>query len=661
MVLATKNAVRRVVEAHDEASRLAASAERRSEMLLRAKRLNLDEIEQSIPISGFEDEATTRLIQANRFLKQGGSVSLKPLLPLMLSLKGKPYRLHNYFPFEPFFRTRVPKSMLLKTGRQVSKSTSLAAQGLVFSNSIPFFNTLYVTPLFEMIRRFSHNYVADFLKTSPVRQMLLDTSCTNSVLQRTYRNGSGMYFSYAFLDAERTRGIPADKNVIDEVQDMNFDFLQIIHETLSGSSWGLKQYAGTPKSLDNTMERLWTDSSQAEWMMKCREAGCGHWNVPAYAWDLIDMIGPWHRDISPECPGIICAKCAKPIDPRRGRWVHATPGRRWKFSGLHVPQIIMPMHYGNQEKWDVLVGKMNGRANTTQTTFLNEVCGESSDSGSKLVTVTDLKAAAILPWRSKMVEAAPQMKRYARKVLAVDWGGGGGAIRAGAAKKGGELQRQRTSYTTLAVLGLCQDGKIDVVWGHRSLRTHDWLYEADLCVQALTKFKCSHLVHDYTGAGDGRLVLLQQSGIPATNIINIRYQGIGHNLMNLVEPTEDNPHAIYALHKSRTLITTCMCIKTGLIRFFKYDFVSSDDAGLIHDFLALIEEKTDSRMTSDTYVITRNPNQADDFAHSVNMGACALWWMTGKWPRIAEAAKFKISAAKLKHIHPVSKPDWLDI
>jgi hypothetical protein len=57
-----------------------------------------------------------------------------------------------------------------------------------------------------------------------------------------------MYFSYAFLDAERTRGIPADKNVIDEVQDMNYDFLQIIHETLSGQPLGLKQYAGTPKS-----------------------------------------------------------------------------------------------------------------------------------------------------------------------------------------------------------------------------------------------------------------------------------------------------------------------------------------------------------------------------------------------------------------------------
>lgn len=104
-----------------------------------------------------------------------------------------------------------------------------------------------------------------------------------------------------------------------------------------------------------------------------------------------------------------------------------------------------------------------------------------------------------------------------------------------------------------------------------------------------------------------------------------------------------------------------MAIKYGLIRFFKYDYLSADQPGLLEDFLALIEEKVDSRLGSDTYVIVRNPNKPDDFAHSVNMGSCCLWWMTKKWPNIAEAAKFKISKETLKHIHPVSKVDWNDM
>ncbi len=790
------------VDPHDDKAKQALAEDRKNSILLRAQSLR-----ENLPeLTGFEDDHTRDLILANRALRESGMATLKPILPLLLRLKGKPYRLHNYFPFEPFFRTRMPKTVLLKTGRQVSKcfdkyslvmtptgwvqaytlkvgdlvmgrspkgelrpqritkvwasgekypvcvetydgrlirvspehkvlvrdsdnhieefreacelfhrdyvvtvdehgkqawtqvranyesrqkmemidfeveedhnfvlghrntpggivthnSTSLAAQGVVFSNSIPYFATLYVTPLFEMVRRFSHNYVRQFLEESPARRLFLGSKTMNSVLQRNFKNGSAMYFSYAFLDAERTRGIPADKNVIDEVQDMNYDFLQIIHETLSGSPYALKQYAGTPKSLDNTIEKLWQDSSQAEWMMKCQTGGCGHWNVPAADWDLMDMIGPWHKGISEKCPGVVCSQCRKPVNPRTGRWVHRHPDRRWTQAGYHVPQIIMPMHYANHEKWDALVGKMQGRANTTPTTFLNEVCGESCDAGSKLITVTELKAACTLPWPRKAKEASKHTKKYVRRILSVDWGGGGGTVK-GSAGKTGEQKRERTSYTTLAVLGMTPDGKIDVLWGHRSVRTHDWEYEAKLCLEAMTVFKCSHIVHDYSGAGEGRLVLLYQSGLPPTNIFNIRYQGFGHSIINHHEATDDHPHDWWAVDKSRSLVTTCMAIKYGLVRFFEYDYVSADNAGLLEDFLALIEEKVDSRLGSDAYVIVRNPNKSDDFAHSVNMGCCALWNMTGKWPNIAEAAKFKISKAAMKYIHPVSKVDWQDM
>lgn len=781
-----------------------AAQDRRASVLLRTQALQ----DADLPVlTGFEDQPTRDLINANRYLRRAGMGSLKPVLPLFLKLKGQPYTLHNYFPFEPFFRTRMPKSVLLKTGRQVSKcmaatqlvllasgtrvqafrlkvgdvilswsadqgqfvprritkvwntgvkkvnrlvtttgfnvvvtpdhrmlvrdgdnhtegyretrhiyrgdylavqgnkgamewervthnasdgeaetldievevdhnfvmdravshnSTSLAAQGIVFSNSIPFFSTLYVTPLFEMVRRFSHNYVRQFLEESPVRRLFLGKNTTNSVLQRTYRNGSSMYFSYAFLDAERTRGIPADKNVIDEIQDMNYDFLQIIHETLSGSPWGLRQYAGTPKSLDNSCEKLWTDSSQAEWMIQCQEAGCGHWNVPASDWDLLDMIGPWRRDITDKSPGVVCSQCVtptghrKPLNPRLGRWVHRYPERRWTFAGYHVPQIIMPMHYGSQEKWDTLLGKQAGRNNTTPTTFLNEVCGESCDTGAKLVTETELRAAACLPWPRKAAEAVKHLNRYKYRVLSIDWGGGGGKLKSAGANKGGDVKRDRTSFTAYAVLGIRHNGDVEVIWGHRSVRTHDWHYEAQLALEALTRFKCSHIVHDYSGAGEGRLVMLYQSGLPTRNIINIRYQGFGHSIMNFHEATEDHPHDWYSVDKSRSLVTCCLCIKYGLIKFFQYDYERADNAGLIHDFLALIEEKVDTRIGADAYVIVRNPNASDDFAHAVNMGACALWWMSKKWPNVAAAAKFKLSSEVLKYCHPMGKVDWAD-
>lgn len=637
--------------------RAAIQEDRMNAVMTRVKAVGYDDLPE---LTGFEDEHTKRLVLAKHYLRRSQVSTLKPLLPLLLQLKGKPYNLAKYFAFEPFFRTRMSAITLLKTGRQVSKSTSLAAQGVVFSNSIPYFSTLYVTPLFEMIRRFSHNYVRQFLETSPAKRLFTGTKQMNSVLQRNFKNGAAMYFSYAFLDAERTRGVPADKNVIDEVQDMNYDFLQIIHETLSGSPWGLKQYAGTPKSLDNTMERLWQDSSQAEWMIRCRTGGCGYWNTPCVTHDLYDMIGPWHDDISPECPGVVCAKCRKPLAPSTGMWVHAFPDRHWSFAGYHVPQIIMPIHYESEAKWGVLVGKMQGRGNTTPTTFLNEVCGESCDSGSKLVTVTDLKHAAVLPWPRRPAEKAiGQIGNYVRRILSIDWGGGGGRL-TNSTKKTGDQQRMRTSFTTYAVLGEKPDGKIDVIWGHRSVRTHDFEYEAQLALEAVVKFKCQYLGHDFSNAGEGRLVLIHQSGFPITNIFNVRYHGVGHAFMRQYDATDDCPHVIYSLDKSRSLVTTCGCIKHGLIRFFQYDHINNDDPGLLHDFLALIEEKVDSRVGTDIYTIVRNPNASDDFAHSVNIGACCLWFMRGTFPDIAEAAKVKIPARLLKHLHPKVQVNWDD-
>ena len=195
-----------------------------------------------------DDEVTKRLKAAAAAMSNSGYLTLKPLLPLLLEIRGKPYHLHDHFPFAPFFRTRMPRRTLLKTGRQVSKSTSLAAQGVLFSNCIPYFSTLYITPLFEMVRRFSQNYVRPFIETSPVVDLFLGPNTINSVLQRSFRNRSQMLFSFASSDAERTRGISADKNVVDEVQDMDISFLPVIHETISASKeWGLIQYAGTPK------------------------------------------------------------------------------------------------------------------------------------------------------------------------------------------------------------------------------------------------------------------------------------------------------------------------------------------------------------------------------------------------------------------------------
>lgn len=570
-------------------------------------------------------ELNERLLKFADELRQHTLTTLAPLLPLLLNLRGQPYTIGNHFPFEPFFKTQMPQRTVLCTGRQVSKSTSLAAQSVVLSNCIPYFNTLFVTPQYELTRRFSNNYVRAFIDQSPVKKLWTGTTTENSVLQRSFKNNSKLIFSFALLDADRTRGVPADKIVYDEVQDMDPDFIPIINETISASSWKIENYAGTPKTMDGTLERLFQQSSMAEWAIKC--TACGHWNIPGLDHDLIDMIGPDLEEISPSNPGIVCAACKRrgkrsPVNPRTGIWVHAKPELRHEFSGYHVPQMIMPMHYEDPTAWRVLVGKSRGSHNTPLHVFYNECCGESFDFGAKLVTQTDIQAAAQGIGPNEDENAFARLDNYTMRILAVDWGGGG---------------EKEISFTTMAVLGLLPNGQIEVVRGHRSLTPNDPVLEARMIMQFCGRFRCSHIVHDYSGAGALREQFLANAGIPYSRIVPIAYiRAASGPMMRHVEATELHPRDYFRVDKTRSLLLTCHQLRTRKLRFFDYDHKGAGEPGLLHDFLALIEDKKSSRTGSDGYCIIRKDKSSDDFAQAVNIGCCGLWYMTQSWPNIAE-------------------------
>lgn len=570
-------------------------------------------------------ELNNRLLKFAAELRKHTLTTLSPLLPLLLNLRGQPYTIEDHFPFEPFFKTQMPQRIVLCTGRQVSKSTSLAAQSVVLSNCIKYFNTLFVTPQYELTRRFSNNYVRAFIDQSPVKKLWTGTHTENSVLQRTFRNHSKLIFSFALLDADRTRGVPADKIVYDEVQDMDPDFIPIINETISASKWKIENYAGTPKTMDGTLESLFQDSSKAEWAIKC--LACGHWNIPGLDHDLIDMIGPDLDDVSEANPGIVCAACARrgkrsPVNPRTGIWVHAEPGKAHDFAGYHVPQMIMPMHYADPVAWRVLVGKSRGSHNTPLHVFYNECCGESFDFGAKLVTQTDIQRASTGIGENTDENALPRLDGYTMRVLAVDWGGGG---------------EKEISFTTLAVCGLLPNGNIEVIRGYRSLTPNDPIVEARMVYHFCAKFRCSHIVHDYSGAGSLREQFLANIGVPYSRLVPISYiRAASGPMMRYVESTELHPRDYYRVDKTRSLLLTCHQLRSGKLRFFNYDNKGQGSPGLLHDFLALIEDKRSSRTGSDGYTIIRKPKHSDDFAQAVNIGCCALWYMTQSWPNISE-------------------------
>lgn len=591
-----------------------------------------------------KDPQMLRIMQAKRMLATCGQHNVRPLLPLLLNLQGKPYSLKNHFAFEPLFNVELPQQLVLKTGRQCSKSTGVAAQGVILANCIPHFTTLFVTPLYEMIRRFSTNYVRPFIEHSPVRSLWSSSRTENSVLQRSFHNQSKMIFSFAFLDVNRIRGVAASKLVIDEAQDLDPAFFPIIKETLSASldKFGLVQITGTPKTPENFLEANWSRSSKAEWIIRC--SACGKYNIPAMDYDLDRMIGPWHEDIGPDRPGVICSspRCGRPLNPRKGRWLHAHPSRRGDFDGYHVPQIIMPMHYASDRAWRILTRKREGFQNTSINVFYNEVCGESYGLGAKLVTSADLRAAAVLN-ENKVDVATKLLDSYDHRVLAIDWGGGG---------------EDEISFTSYAVLGMVGSGQIHCIYGERSLTPMDHIGEARRAMRLMGLFRCGHLVHDYTGAGSLRETLIIQGGVPPERVIPISYIAAASGaIMRPVPPTHIHPRAYYRVDKSRSLLLTCNQIRAKQLLFFKYDHVDEDEAGLLHDFLALLEEKTDSKQARDIYRVFRDEKYRDDFAQAVNIGCCALWHMTRNWPNIAVVDRAAIDPELMSLLSP-NDPDF---
>jgi hypothetical protein len=568
-------------------------------------------------------------------LESGNLPTLTPLLPLLFNLDGKPYSLVDHFPFAPVYRTQMPKRSVFMTARQMAKSSNVTTSAILRCASIPFFRTLVITPLFEQVRRLSANYFRTYIDNSPVRSLLVDPKNEKSVLQRSFKNQSMLIFTFAFLDADRVRGISAAQLLVDEIQDMDRTHLPIMLETISHSEWEMAQYNGTPKSDDNILAGLYKESSMAEWFTRCM--ACNHWNIASVEYDLIKMIGPYHPDISEHRPGTICARCSRPINPRTGRWIHRKPELRFDFAGFHMPQLIIPHHYAKPEKWRTLLAKQQGAGNTSPAVFYNEVLGTPVGQGVKLISEQNLMDAGRLPIvndprRPELLAALAG--NYGSRVLAVDWGGGG--------EKG-------ISYTAIAAMGFRNDGVIDVVYGNRLLMAHDHQLEALEIRKIAALWRADFIVHDYTGAGAVRETVLVQKGFPIDRLMPIAYvRSASANIINHVPPNEAHGRHHYRADKTRSLLFTCTAVRSGLINFFKYDYVSDEDRGLLRDFTALIEDKSKTRLGSDIYRIDSANDMSDDFAQAVNIGAVALWHHNQAWPDFSGIAQARLTSDQME-------------
>lgn len=486
------------------------------------------------------------------------------------SFKDRPY-------LERIYNTSS-KRVLLMCGRQVEKSTTLGNRILSLSCLIPHFRTLYVSPSAAQTKEFSKTRLKEMLETCPDLRQWFPPHLTDNVFEKKAINRSAITLRYAFLNADRCRGLSADLIAMDEFQDLLLDVIPVIEEASSHSPFRLFIYSGTPKSVDNPIEHYWSNlSTQNEWAVPCDRHGTP--KVP----------GSWHWNLLGEENigklGLICDRCGGSINPLHplAQWVKTgSPDPTLStFEGYRIPQLMVPWI-----EWKDLYTKYN---DYPRAKFFNEVLGLSFDSGQRPLTQEDVRACCddaqrmtpegVKEWRERL-KGVPLYG-------GIDWG-----------------QDSNNSHTVIKIGGYYQ-GKFRILFGHRftGAESEPRVQMEKIC-RFIDTFALQRVGVDYGGGYWPNDELLRRYG--SARITRFQYSQPG------VFMEWDSQLGRYKLHRSEVMSAIFNAIKRGdVFRFPSWRDFSSPFAS---DMLSIFSEYNE-HMHMTQY--KKSPNNTDDSFHSL--------------------------------------------
>jgi len=307
------------------------------------------------------------------------------------------------------------KRKLLMAGRQVEKSTLLGNTALAYISINPHFRVLYVSPSNQQTKVFSRDRIAEPIELSRFLKQTTNNRLLKNVFEKKFVNRSQITLRFAFLNADRTRGIPADKIIIDEFQDILLENVPVIEECASHSDFKLFTYAGTPKSLDNAIEHYWTRfSTQNEWAVPCRRHGTPK-NPGSWHWNILD-----EENIGEDF--LQCDRCGGEIypDDPDATWVALNPDPRVEkpYEGYRIPQLMVP--------WIEWSDIKNKQRIYSRAKFHNEVLGRSYDAGTRPLTRRDIQRNC---WDELSMAHYREAIQYSHQYpifMGIDWGTGEG-------------------------------------------------------------------------------------------------------------------------------------------------------------------------------------------------------------------------------------------
>ena len=270
---------------------------------------------------------------------------------------------------------------VLKTARQVAKSTTLVNLMLAWGCNAPWMRMLYVAPTHAQMLFFSEERLRPAIHDSPnIKDHFFDyRTCFDRQNYRSLTTPAFIHLTHCYLSADSARGLSAHALLLDETQGLLRDVVPVLEQIVSASRRSeaiagmgmadLRRYSGTPKTFDTVLERYWDLSTQNEWLVPCSHCGGGDYR----RWNLLD-----EESIGRE--GLLCKHCGEDIHWPDGQWVSRYPERSW--TGWHISQLMATEPLG-WIPWETI--RIN-QLNYPPEQFYNEVLGLAYDHGDRPIT-----------------------------------------------------------------------------------------------------------------------------------------------------------------------------------------------------------------------------------------------------------------------------------
>jgi hypothetical protein len=131
--------------------------------------------------------------------------------------------------------------------------------------------------------------------------------------------------------SSQLKSVPVDRIVFDELDEADPAMVDLALERLSHSSVKEESYLSTPSIPDYGIDKLYTESDQRVWFIRCDH--CGHDTC-------LELEFPnCLAEVSPGRVIRACMKCRQEIFPRNGQWVAQHPDRSKDLVGWWISQL----------------------------------------------------------------------------------------------------------------------------------------------------------------------------------------------------------------------------------------------------------------------------------------------------------------------------------